>query len=85
MSTSWEGPPAMMQIFKNMFGSFSVAHIIKQNDFSHLQNYFLQCSIPVAMAGLRQCADPHHLIPILYFPRIQSNREKHEFSIEAVR
>jgi transcription initiation factor TFIID subunit 2 len=53
MSTSWEGPPAMMQIFKNMFGSFSVAHIIKQNDFSHLQNYFLQCSIPVAMGGLR--------------------------------
>jgi transcription initiation factor TFIID subunit 2 len=53
MSTSWEGPPAMMQIFKNMFGSFSVAHIIKQNDFSNLQNYFLQCAIPVAMAGLR--------------------------------
>lgn len=53
MATSWEGPPAMMQIFKNMFGSFSVAHIIKQNDFSHLQNYFLQCAIPVAMAGLR--------------------------------
>jgi len=50
---TWDGPPAMMMIFKNLFGSFAVGHIIKQNDFSNLQNYFLQSAIPVAMAGLR--------------------------------
>ena len=50
---SWDGPPAMLVIFKRMFGSFSASNIIKQNDFSNLQNYFLQCHIPLAMGGLR--------------------------------
>ncbi|KAG7307115.1 hypothetical protein JYU34_007258 [Plutella xylostella] len=36
-----------------MFGSFSAPHIIKQNSFDNLQHYFLQKTIPVAMAGLR--------------------------------
>ena len=53
MAASWDGPPAMLVIFKRMFGSFSASNIIKQNDFSNLQNYFLQCSIPLAMGGLR--------------------------------
>jgi len=53
MSASWDGPPAMLVIFKRMFGSFAANNIIKQNDFGNLQNYFLQCAIPVAMAGLR--------------------------------
>ena len=53
MAASWDGPPAMLVIFKRMFGSFAANNIIKQNDFSNLQNYFLQCHIPVAMAGLR--------------------------------
>ena len=53
MSASWDGPPAMLVIFKRMFGSFSASNIIKQNDFSNLQNYFLQCNIPLAMGGLR--------------------------------
>jgi len=53
MAASWDGPPAMLVIFKRMFGSFAANNIIKQNDFSNLQNYFLQCYIPVAMAGLR--------------------------------
>ena len=53
MAASWEGPPAMMAIFKKMFGSFASSDIIKQNDFSNLQSYFLQKEIPVAMAGLR--------------------------------
>ena len=53
MSASWDGPPAMMVIFKRMFGSFSASNIPKQNDFSNLQNYFLQCHIPLAMGGLR--------------------------------
>ena len=53
MSASWDGPPAMLIIFKRMFGSFSASNIIKQNDFSNLQNYFLQCNIPLAMGRLR--------------------------------
>ena len=53
MAASWDGPPAMLVIFKKMFGSFAASHIIKQNDFSNLQTYFLQKEIPVAMAGLR--------------------------------
>lgn len=46
MVTSWTGPPAMQQIFRKFFGSFSAQHIIKQNNFSNLQHYFLQKTIP---------------------------------------
>lgn len=53
MVTNWQGPPAMMAIFRKFFGSFSAPHIIKQNNFSNFQHYFLQKTIPVAMAGLR--------------------------------
>ena len=60
MAASWDGPPAMLVIFKRMFGSFAANNIIKQNDFSNLQNYFLQCAIPVAMAGLR---NGHQICP----------------------
>lgn len=53
MVTSWTGPPAMQAIFYKFFGSFSAQAIIKQNNFANLQLYFLQKTIPVAMAGLR--------------------------------
>lgn len=53
MVTSWQGPPAMLNIFRKFFGSFSAPHIIKQNNFSNFQHYFLQKTIPVAMAGKR--------------------------------
>uniref|UniRef100_A0A023F4P3 Transcription initiation factor TFIID subunit 2 n=1 Tax=Triatoma infestans TaxID=30076 RepID=A0A023F4P3_TRIIF len=53
MVSSWAGPPAMLAIFRKFFGSFSCPHIIKQNNFQNLQHYFLQKTIPVAMAGLR--------------------------------
>ncbi|XP_001664244.2 transcription initiation factor TFIID subunit 2 [Aedes aegypti] len=53
MVTSWQGPPAMLTIFKKFFGSFSAPHIIRQNNFTNFQHYFLQKTIPVAMAGLR--------------------------------
>ncbi|KAF0749584.1 Uncharacterized protein FWK35_00021467, partial [Aphis craccivora] len=53
MVTNWTGPPAMLGTFKKMFGSFSCPHIIKQNNFSNLQHYYLQKTIPIAMAGLR--------------------------------
>ena len=42
MAGSWDGPPAMLPMFKRLYGSFTAAHIIKQNDFSSLQSYFLQ-------------------------------------------
>ncbi|XP_037931409.1 transcription initiation factor TFIID subunit 2 [Teleopsis dalmanni] len=53
MVTQWSGPPAMLNIFRKLFGSFSAPHIIKQNNFSNFQHYFLIKIIPVAMAGLR--------------------------------
>ena len=34
MAGSWDGPPAMLPMFKKMFGSFTASHIIKQNDFA---------------------------------------------------
>lgn len=49
----WQGPPAMLNIFRKLFGSFSAQHIVRQNNFDNFQHYFLQKTIPVAMAGLR--------------------------------
>ncbi|XP_078318591.1 transcription initiation factor TFIID subunit 2-like isoform X5 [Crassostrea virginica] len=49
----WAGPPAMMTIFRKMFGSHSCPAIIRQNTFSNFQNYFLLKTIPNAMALLR--------------------------------
>nr|XP_018909078.1 PREDICTED: transcription initiation factor TFIID subunit 2 isoform X1 [Bemisia tabaci] len=60
MVSTWQGPPAMLAIFRKMFGSFSCPHIIKQNNFQNLQHYFLQKIIPVAMAGLRTS---HNICP----------------------
>ena len=53
MSANWTGPPPMINTFKKLFGSFSCPNIIKLNDFSKFQLYFLQKAMPVAMAGLR--------------------------------
>lgn len=51
--TSWQGPPAMLTIFRKFYGSFSAPHIIRQNNFTNFQLYFLQMTVPVAMAQLR--------------------------------
>lgn len=55
LGTSLQAPPAIniMAMFRRMFGSFSAAHIPKQNNFSNFQHYYLQKTIPVALAGLR--------------------------------
>lgn len=53
MVSNWAGPPAMLAIFRKLFGSFSCPHIIRQNNFTNFQHYFLQKTIPLAMAGLR--------------------------------
>ncbi|RWS30072.1 Transcription initiation factor TFIID subunit 2-like protein, partial [Leptotrombidium deliense] len=60
MAATWSGPPAMMTIFKKLFGSHSCPHIIKLNNFSNFQNYFLQKAMPIAMAGLRTS---HNICP----------------------
>lgn len=39
---TWSGPSAMHQIFQKHFGSASCPHIVKQNNFTNLQHYFLQ-------------------------------------------
>ncbi|XP_074642286.1 transcription initiation factor TFIID subunit 2-like isoform X2 [Tubulanus polymorphus] len=61
MAISWSGPPAMMTIFRKMFGSHACPTIVKQNNFTNFQHYFLQKTIPVAMAMLR---DTHNICPI---------------------
>ncbi|XP_060530001.1 transcription initiation factor TFIID subunit 2 isoform X2 [Cylas formicarius] len=53
MVANWAGPPAMLAIFRKLFGSFAAPHIIRQNNFQNFQHYFLQKTIPLAMAGLR--------------------------------
>lgn len=53
MVTNWAGPPAMLAIFRKFFGSFAAPNIIRQNNFQNFQHYYLQKTIPIAMAGLR--------------------------------
>ena len=50
-TASTEGPPALLTLYKKIYGSFANPNICKQNDFSIFQNYYLQKEIPVAMAG----------------------------------
>ena len=42
MISNFAGPPVMLNIFRKLFGSFSCPGIIKHNDFSNLQHYYLQ-------------------------------------------
>ncbi|KAF7989013.1 hypothetical protein HCN44_007323 [Aphidius gifuensis] len=57
----WNGPPAMQVIFRKLFGSASSNKlIVKQNNFTNFQHYFLQKTIPIAMGGLR---DEHNQCP----------------------
>ena len=42
MVATWAGPPAMLAIFRKLFGSASCRRIIKQNNFTNFQHYFLQ-------------------------------------------
>ena len=41
MVATWQGPPAMMAIFRKMFGSHSSPTIIRQNNFTNFQHYFI--------------------------------------------
>ena len=53
MEGHWAGPPAMMNIFRNMFGSHLCPLIVRRNNFANFQRYLLQKHIPIAMATLR--------------------------------
>ncbi|XP_078698884.1 transcription initiation factor TFIID subunit 2-like [Branchiostoma floridae x Branchiostoma belcheri] len=60
MVSSWMGPPAMMSMFKRMFCTQMYTNLIKCNNFSNLQGYFLQKTMPVAMGAVR---DAHGRCP----------------------
>lgn len=62
-SGGWQAPSTMISIYKRLFGSHSCPNIIRLNNFSptNLQSYFLQKTIPKALAGLR--LPPHRICP----------------------
>ncbi|XP_052776335.1 transcription initiation factor TFIID subunit 2-like isoform X2 [Mya arenaria] len=60
MVSTWAGPPAMLTIFRKLFGSHSCPSIVRQNNFTNLQHYFLIKAIPQAMAQLRNL---HNICP----------------------
>jgi len=62
-SGGWQAPTSMINIYKRLFGFHSCPHIIKLNNFSttNLQSYFIQKTIPKALAGLR--VPPHRICP----------------------
>ncbi|GIY89954.1 transcription initiation factor TFIID subunit 2 [Caerostris extrusa] len=82
MVATWAGPPAMMSIFKKLFGSHSCMHIIRLNNFKNLQHYFLLKTIPVAMAGLRtpQCICPNDVLKFLLDLFKYNDNSKNKFS-----
>jgi len=52
-ASSWTGHTSMIGIFRDMFGSHSCPHIVKYNDFSNFIAYFVQKTLPVAIASVR--------------------------------
>lgn len=52
-ASSWTGHTSMIGIFRDMFGSQSCPHIVKYNDFSNFIAYFVQKTLPVAIASVR--------------------------------
>lgn len=82
MVSNWAGPPAMLAIFRKLFGSVSCPHIIKQNNFTNLQHYYLQKTIPVAMAGLRNAHGicPPEVIKFLLDLFKYNDNSKNKFS-----
>jgi transcription initiation factor TFIID subunit 2 len=82
MATTWTGPPAMLSIFRKLFGSHSCPHIIKLNNFSKFQHYFLQKAMPLAMAGLRNTHGicPQEVIRFLFDLFKYNDNSKNKFS-----
>uniref|UniRef100_A0A1B6LDU4 Transcription initiation factor TFIID subunit 2 n=1 Tax=Graphocephala atropunctata TaxID=36148 RepID=A0A1B6LDU4_9HEMI len=82
MVSNWAGPPAMLAIFRKLYGSFSCPKIIRQNNFQNLQHYYLQKTIPVAMAGLRNSHGicPQEVIQFLLDLFKYNDNSKNRFS-----
>jgi transcription initiation factor TFIID subunit 2 len=82
MAANWTGPPPMVNNFKKLFGSYSCPHIIKLNNFSKIQLYFLQKAMPVAMAGLRTSHGicPHEVVRFLLDLFKYNDNSKNKFS-----
>ena len=53
MVINWAGPPAMISLFRKMFGSHSCPDIVRRNNFTNFQHYFLQKALVVAMSKQR--------------------------------
>ncbi|XP_071965911.1 transcription initiation factor TFIID subunit 2-like [Antedon mediterranea] len=57
---SFNGSSALMEIFYDLFGAYNCRRIVKQNDFSNFQDYFLQKALPMSLAYIR---DSHRVCP----------------------
>ena len=66
MLNTWSGPPALYSIFSKFYCCDTSPPIVKMNNFSDFQQYFLQKHIPVAMSYLR---NSHNICPkeVLHF------------------
>lgn len=53
LASSSSGQPVMVGTFRKLFGSKSCPHVVQLNDFENLQLYYVQKTIPVAVARLR--------------------------------
>lgn len=82
MVSNWAGPPAMMTIFRKMFGSYSSPSIIRQNNFTNFQQYFLLKTIPCAMAQLRNIHNicPGEVLKFLYDLFKYNDNSKNKYS-----
>lgn len=82
MVSNWAGPPAMMTIFRKMFGSYSCPSIIRQNNFGNFQQYFLLKTIPCAMAQLRNIHNicPSEVLKFLYDLFKYNDNSKNKYS-----
>lgn len=73
MIGSWAGPPAMLNLFTRFFFCESSPPIVKMNNFANLQQYFMQKTLPVAMALLRNSSNTcpkevlHYIIDLIKF------------------
>ncbi len=82
MVHNWNGPQPLISTFKKFFMTQSSQNLVTTNNFSDLQQYFLQKTIPVAIGSLRSA---HNLCPpdmvrfILDLIRFNEN-SKNQFS-----
>ena len=53
MAHSYSGPLPLISTFKKFFSSTSNPNLVTNNNFSDIQNYFLEKNLPIAMGNLR--------------------------------